>query len=115
MKLLALALALAGCVSAPLDPPLVRTLYVENVTDSQVTVYADRQRLGIVGPMQGACLPMPRLPLAGDITLYFRALAGRVLAARPADLTSANGWSIMLIGTQTDQSFFPYPTERCLR
>ena len=109
MKLLALALMLAGCVSVPVDAPPVMTLYVQNMTDNQQTVYANHQRLGIVGPLQSACLPILGLSVTGDVTLYFRALAAGVIAASPMVLASDNAWMISLRQNQTSGSFFPVP------
>lgn len=111
-RALMLALMLAGCASAS-GGNKVPTLYVENITDTRWTVYADARRVGIVEAMRSACLTLHGLPAVGEVTLYFRALAGVVIASQPTAFQSADGWALMMAGRPRDGGFFAHPAKPC--
>lgn len=114
-RLLPLLLVLCGCAGAVVAArAAVPTLYVENLTDSQLAVYVIGRHAAIarVPGMGTACVKLTDLS-PGATVLAFRALADGTRRTMPTDYATDAGWSVTITSASYDGGFFAKPAPRC--
>lgn len=109
--LLLVMVACGGFYAAKPDTEI--TLLVENYGMDPVSVYLDRDKLGVAMPGQSTCLRIRWMDSETQHTLSYRPTAGIAVAGPPESLMHSGGWSVRLGHTLRHDAYSLTPAPVC--